>query len=189
MKKCLCIFLILFLLLPSASWASEPYTPALGMTMDDFIMKYNALGAPFGSSLTGLTSPMFWTIQDGMNVAWFKTDNNTSTCIRLYTADPTFFIHSTAHGLDRIQIFINKPDDFLALISVGTRCVSLFAFDMFGTSMDSYFVGSILKHYYDNGPLSTDRFSYQQINSDQDYYLNFLYDGTYILEISRGMNR
>lgn len=184
MKKLITFLLILSLLLPVCSSSESAYAPKLNMTMQDFVTKYNMAGAPFGSPLIGLSAPHSWTVWEKYNVAWFKTDNKSTVTILLESEDPSPAAKTTASGVDRIQVFMVGTNDFLSFIAVSCRCLSLFATNMFGLDTAYYYVGQIIKEYYENNCFEQNLSYHRQLEVDGKIYIRFFYDsGYYYFEI------
>lgn len=190
MKKTFCVVLCLFFIANIGISYSDPisdqgesiYSPALSMTMDQFISKYNALGSSLNSSLVALKNPYFWSTFEDYLVGWFKADSKAETVILLMTKE-TEKGKTTFSGLDKIQIY-SPQSQILSLITVSTRCTSLFSEDLFGTSLASLYVGNLLEYYYENCP-EDEGSAYRGIDSDSKNVLQFFKsDGYYFFDIS-----
>ena len=181
MKKLTCILLCITIMLATtfsfalAEKEKKPYTPALGLTMDQFISKYNAIGSSLTSPLIALDKPYYWSTFGDYNIAWYKADSKASTSILLYTKD-TDNKKSTKSGIDMIQIYIEKESDFLSLITVAQKCAEIFAQDLFGNSMAPYYVGSVIEYYYENC-YGTDMTAIYGIDADNTNVLQFYKTG------------
>lgn len=179
MKKLACILLCIAVMLTTAySFASaekSTYSPALGLTMEQFISKYNAIGSSLTSPLIALDKPYYWSTYGDYNIAWYKADSKASTSILLYTKD-TNNKKSTKSGLDMVQIYIEKETDFLSLITVTLKCTEIFAQDLFGNSMAPYYLSSVIKYYYENC-LNTDLTAIHTIDADNTNMIQFYKSG------------
>lgn len=184
MKKFFCLLLVLMLFPVLA--LGDSYTPKLGMTMEQFINKYNSLGAPFNSSLMALQKPLIWTDYKNSKVGWCSPDKKTVTSILLVSADPKAFQKDVTAGLDEIQIYVLGSEGILSLISVATRCASIFAPDLLGTSLAPMCITNVMKEYYENGISGNDLY-YGQLNSETGLYLQFfVLNGDYYFKICNG---
>ncbi|MBO7709347.1 MAG: hypothetical protein J6S83_02695 [Lachnospiraceae bacterium] len=173
MKKLITIILILALALPALALAD--YSSALDMTMEDFINKYNAVQAPLGSPYTALDKPNAWTKWEGYFVAWFTADKNEEAKILLYSKDPNCKQMLTA-GLDEIHIYAGKTD-FVPMISVANRCASVFAADIFGSSIAPFKVTSVISYYYENNAKEKRLIAYNTLDAEEKVSIAFQADG------------
>ena len=169
MKRFLSLFLVLILCVSFAS--AEVYTPDLGMDMNTFIQKYNAIGSALGSSLVSLKDPYNWTKYDKYNVAWLQPDSKSGVTILLLSSDPAN-VKSTKAGLDSIQIFMDKDSDFLSLITIANRCTQIFSDDVFGSNFAPLYTSDVISFYYQNAT-GSDYSAYRTIDVDQTYILSF----------------
>ena len=71
-------FFILSFFIPAISLSENTYTPKLEMTMDEFILKYNALPATLESPYKSLGKPILWTNFNEYQVAWFYPESSSS---------------------------------------------------------------------------------------------------------------
>ena len=186
MKKLIAILLVLALVLPACAVAEKniakkKYTPALGMTMVEFISKYNAVKAPIGSSYLVLDKPYLWTDGDEYSFAWFKTESKSSVVLFLVTTDPNHK-RSLDAGLDMIQIYDATGKDFLALISISDRCSELFALQWLGTSFGGLAITTIIRGYYENGQMENGGGWQCFLDEENKYAIQFFYqDGYYFM--------
>lgn len=186
MKKLLCILLLL-MLIPVFSVSESAYVPKFNMTIKDFIAKYNAIGAPFDTPLTALTTPYRWTTFNQYNVAWLSADNENGATILLLSEDTAHPFASIDAGLDRIQIFMTGPDHFLPFVSVGRRCASLFAADIFTYSTSHMVISQLLTDYYENNSMAKNQSYFRQIDPTSDIYMSFfITDNYYYFDIYTG---
>jgi len=181
MKKTILFILAVFIILNAVSYAEE-YEPALGMKMSEFISKYNAIGTPLGSTLLALREPEKWTKLNNSDVAWFAPARGESTRIYLISSDPAG--QNLSSGLDRIQISMDTPYDFLSFLTVADRCAQLFAADIFTVSMSKHCVYSAMTYYFENNLDGTGMCSYNQINAETKICCKFFSsENLYYLEI------
>lgn len=187
MKRAFCFCLVL-VLLPVLSFSESGYTPKLNINISDFITKYNSIGAPFDSPLIGLSKAKQWTTWDKYQVAWFSADRNPGGATILFVSeDPVSLFRSLNCGIDRIQIYIDGTDDFLSLITVSSRCLSLFAPNIFGLETCYYFITEIMRGFYENNSLETGNSYYRQLEQDGDVFVRFFRtDNQYYFEICSG---
>lgn len=181
MKKLLAIFLIIALLLPVSVLAD--YSPALNMTINDFLLKYNAVQASLEAPYLALDKPFKWSLWDEYHLAWFKADKNGSVTILLMTKDPSDAQMLTS-GLDMIQIFSNKESDFVPLISITNRCASIFAIQLLGTSFAPQRITQVMNNYYENNCKEKGLVAYSGLDENNELVIAFFYDGQYYFEIS-----
>ena len=181
MKKLITIALILAMLLPAAALA-ESYEPLLGMTMDEFILKYNAVSAPLESPYVSLNKPFSWTKWEGFNVAWFYADKTKTVTILLLSKDPTNSV--TTSGLDEIQIFAKSDSAWVPLIGVTNRCASLFSAQLFGTSMSPMYIGDTIAYYYENNCEEKGLTAMHSLDEDNSISIIFFHQDTYYFKIS-----
>ena len=145
MKRFLAL-LILIVFLPVSGLA---YSPGLGMSVQEFMDKYNAIPASLGSLYLPLSQPDEWVKSDGYQVAWFHAAQNSDVRIMLMSQDDEAG-QSLQTGLDAVRIYNFRPLDFVSFISTAIRCTSLFALDVANTSTAYYHVAETIKYYYEN---------------------------------------
>lgn len=146
MKKLFAVLLILALILPVAAPA-ESYTPVLGMNMQEFLNKYNAVSAPLGSPYKKLDRPIQWTKYNDYNAALFMP---TDTVIMILMTKQTNSDATMASGLDFIGMMATKSDDMVDLISVTQRVLELFTDNLFGVSLGALRISQVIRYYYEN---------------------------------------
>ena len=173
MKKTVSI-LITILLITSLATASavSTYSPELGMSMSDFVQKYNAIGSALNSSLIALNIPIQWLDIEGNSVTYFMADKNSGTKIFLVSADPDNKNNLSA-GLDQIQIHIESASDFPALITIADKCASLFADNIFGTSLSSFAITYVISYYYENVKDGSGYTAYRMLDTEEKYLIQF----------------
>ena len=169
-KKLAAFVLALCLLLPALS-LSEEYSPALGLTVSSFMLKYNAVGSSLNSSLLSLRRPFQWTKFSDYNVAWLEADRNSGVTILLLSSDP-LNAGSIVAGVDQIQVFTDRDSDFMSLITVASRCVQLFSDDLFGANLAPLYVADVISYYWENAN-DTEYFAYRSIDAAQNYIIRF----------------
>ena len=180
MKKLLAVLLVIAMLLHAAALAD--YSPGLGMSMSDFITKYNSVQAALESPYSALSKPSSWTVWNGYHLAWFSADKSNTVTILLMTKDPKDAQLLTS-GLDAIQIFIRKGDDFVQLISVTDRCASIFGIELLGSSFSGLRVTQVLKSYFENNCREKGLLSYSTLDDNEEIALCFFYDSGYYFSI------
>ena len=185
MKRMLAVILIIVMAVPAVALAAD-YSPSLGMKMSDYILKYNALQAPLGSPyvLLDADKPELWTTFNEYSCAWFSPESEKKITVLLLSKDPEYG-KSTEKGLDMIQIFTPTADGFIPLISIATRCSEPFATDLFGESLASYSIGSIIRYYYENGAEEKGLVAYNQMNASTDIVISFFKSSGYYFQISK----
>ena len=177
MRKLLALLLIL-LFIPCVSNAGDAaYSPGLEMTMEDFVSKYNALGSSLDSPLMALKVPTKWTVFNGQNVAWFKADSKSGVTILLLSKDKGAGKKLSA-GLDEIQIYTSKASEFQALITVAMRCADLYASEILTLNIAPYAIAQVISYYYDNNYDNSGYTSYQGIDVDQKFIINYWHTGS-----------
>ena len=180
MKKLFALFLIL-LFLPVLSLAE--YKPALNMTMDDFITKYNALPSALGSPYNALSFSWQWSSFQDYQVAWFYPIKDKNVIIWLLSKDKTN-MNTTKAGLDAIQIYSSSTESFVPLISITARCTDLFSTDLLGSPMGEIFITKAIRLFYENNYKEKNMMGYYPINTELPYLLSFFYsDGGYCFQI------
>jgi hypothetical protein len=180
MKKLIAIILILALLLPAVSLAD--YSPMLGMTMEEYIAKYNAVSAPLGSPYKKLDRPYQWTTGDDVHAAWFKPADS-SVVILLMSKDPQP-IRLTGCGLDAIYLFTEDSKDLIDLISIAGRCAEPLSSNLFGLSLGEMRTGQLLRYYYENGYKNTNGYAYWAIDDTEKIVMAFsMSSGRYSFQI------
>ena len=152
----------------------KPYGPSLGMTIAGFIDRFNAVPAPSGAPYQVLGEPLKWTRYNDYQVAWFYPDGDPKVILLLLTLD-TSPAPSVLMGLDRIDICINDPDSFPALISVTARCAGLFTGDQDGYSVPEYAAADLIRYYYENGLKAKGLTAQRALDGGQGVCLSFTY--------------
>ena len=181
MKRLVALLLILAVLVPAAG--SAAYTPALGMTMQEFVDKYNAVQAPLGAPYVPLAKPVKWTTYEGSPVACFYPLKDFSVLLLLLSNDP-LGARTTDMGLDNVQIYINEEKYFVPFISISERCANVFSSDMFGLDAATYAVGSTIRFYYENNLEERGLTAYNVLDGDQKYALYFFRSDGYYFSIN-----
>ena len=181
MKKLIIITMIM-VLLPMIALAD--YSSKLGMTMNEYITKYNSISAPLDSPYQKLSSPYMWTPFNGYKVAWFKPAKQSSVVLLLLSKDPAGK-NDLSCGLDMIQICADNSKDFIDLIGITGRSGEPVSDNLFGTSISDMRVSQLLRYYYENGYKGTGKIAYWSINDDYSIVLAFFEaDGWYTFQIS-----
>ena len=171
MKRFLVLLILIALLVPASGLAE--YSPDLGMTMNEFIQKYNAHGSSLSSPLIALKIPSYWDKVDGANVAFFTVTNGTDVYIGLSSYDPGK-TRDLSGGLDYLLVGCQNPKEFLAFVTVGIKCTEVFAEDFYtGYSMAPYYVSSVMKYYYENRSSDENYVAFQPIDSVSNRNLIF----------------
>ena len=180
-ERILILLLSVLFLSPSVSKSEASYTPKLGMNMDEYILKYNALPATLGSPYKSLEKPAFWSEFEGYQVAFFYPENDSAVALLLMSADKSN-TKSTKAGLDVVQVFSFAKENWIPLINITKRCASIFAEEFFGVSMASLSIIDALNYYYENNLEKQGYTSYRSLNSDETIALSFGYsDGYYFM--------
>lgn len=181
MKKLITIILILALLLPAAAFAA--YSPALGMDMKTFVQKYNAVQAPLNAPIALLETMDDWKYDNGSWLAWYYGDKDKRINIALESKDPLAG-KDLAGGLDTIVIMADEQD-LIALIDIAMRCTDPFTDDILTVDTSTYFVGDVLRFFYENNAKQTGFTSYRPLTADGKIILSMFYiDGSYFFRIS-----
>ena len=176
MKKLIAIILIIALFLPVTSLAD--YSPGLKMTMNDFLLKYNAIQAALEAPYKMLAKAESWTTWNEYHIAWFTADKDSKITILLMTKDPSDAQMLTS-GLDSVQIFAKTETDLVPLISVTNRCASVFAVQMFGTSFAPQIITNTISFYYENNCKEKQLTAYNSLDENQELALSFFIDGNF----------
>ncbi len=183
MKRILSFFLIVMMLVPTVSFCESAYTPVFGMTIVEFIAKYNAVPATLESPYKSLGSPSFWTDYNEYQVAWFYPEKTSSIALLLLSKDKSAS-KSTKLGLDEIQIVAFTDNQWMPLISITKRCASLFGEDLFGVSTSSFSIIEAITYYYENNCKEKGYSSWRALDAEGKYALTFFYSDAYYLTIS-----
>lgn len=170
LKKLIISIMIIALFLPAAALA-EDYTPALGMTMVDFVMKYNSVQAAIESPYISLSGAS-WSLLGEYHIASFKADKNGDIIVMLITKDPSD-MKSLSSGLDAIQIVSTNMADMMPMICATNRCAKLFTYDLFGASLSSIAVMNVLEYYYENKCKERGLIAYNKLDEDKNIVLSF----------------
>lgn len=171
MKRFLVLLILIALLVPASGLAE--YSPDLGMTINEFIQKYNAQGSSLSSPLIALKTPYNWAKVDGANVAYFTVANGIDVYIGLFSYDPDK-TRDLSGGLDYLFVGCQNPKDFLAFVTAGVKCTDVFAEDFYtGYSMAPHYVSSVMKYYYENQSSDENYVALQPIDSVSNRNLMF----------------
>ena len=182
MKKLITIILIIVLILPVISLAD--YSPSLKMTMNDFLLKYNAIQAALEAPYKVIAKAESWTKWNDYDVAWFTADKDNKITILLMTKDQSNDRNLTS-GLDCIQIFTKDERELIPLISVTNRCASVYSLQLFGTSFAPQIIANTISFYYENKCKEKNLLSYNYLDEDQQLALSLFHDGFgYYFQIS-----
>ena len=180
-QRALILFLVILVLVPVLSRSESSYASQLGMTMDDFILKYNALPAPLEAPYNALTKPAFWSDYEEYQVAWFYPESTSKVAILLLSKDTTHE-KSTDAGLDAIQVFALSNEGWIPLLSISKRCADVFVNMDWAQSASSYLIMETVNYYYENLLEKTGYVSYRALNDDETLALSFGYaDGYYFM--------
>lgn len=180
-QRVLILSLLLFLLVPVFSLSESSYAPKLGMTMEEYILKYNAVPAPLGAPYKSLDQPAFWTNYEEYQVAWFYPEGASKVALLLMSTD-TAYEKSTKLGLDIVQVFAMSPEGWIPLLSITNRCTGIFVEDPLGLSTASILILDIVNYYYENTGENTDYIAYRALDVDETLALTFGYaDGYYFM--------
>lgn len=184
MKKLIAVLLVLTLIFPAAAFASD-YTPALGMTMKEFVQKYNAVQAPLGAPYNQLNEFFAddWTYYNGYKCAWVYPEKSRKVALIMLTKDTSEGRLLTC-GLDMIQLYIAPNEDIVPLISLAIRCASIFSEDFLTVSTASFCVADVIKYYYESNAKEKNYSAYRQLNVEKSYILSFCYSDGYYFQIS-----
>ena len=181
MKKLIAVILIMAMLLPAVALAD--YTPDLGMTIDEFILKYNSVQASLNSPYVSLDRPYQQNTWNGFRIAHFYADKDKKVTILLMTKDPGSS-RITEAGLDEIQIFIPSDKDMVPLIGVTNRCAGLVSANIFGTSLSTMRTADTICYYYENNCKERGLTSYSGLDEEGKFALVFFFDTYYYFQIS-----
>lgn len=182
MKKLIALFVVLFII-PTAVIAESSYVSKLNMTMDEFILKYNAVPATLESPYKSLDKPAMWTDFNGYQVAWFYPEKSSTIALLLLTKDKAHS-KSTQAGLDAIQIYSLSEGSWLPLISVTKRCAGLYGEELFNVSTASFGIIEAMNYYYENNLQEKGYTSYRSLNADETLALSFGYSDGYYFSIT-----
>lgn len=178
MKRFLCLLLVL-VFVPLVSFSDSVYSSKLNMTMQDFVEKYNMIGASLDSPLKALENPYRWTKYNKYNVAWFQCDKKSNVILLLESSDPASDHHSLSCGLDCVQIAVFGTENFLSHVAVASRAFSLFAPNILGLDSSYYLVGNLMKEYYDNNCFEKNMSYQRQVEADGSIVVRFYNDSGY----------
>ena len=177
------LFLVLLLLIPTVVTAENSYSAKLGMTMDEFILRYNAVPTTLESPYKSLSKPSLWTEFNDYHVAWFYPESNSNIALLLLSKDKEN-VKSTKCGLDIIQIVSLSKEDMIPLICITKRCASIYGEDLFGISISSFAVIEAVSYYYENDLEKKGYTSYRSLNADETIALTFGYSDGYYFSIA-----
>ncbi len=177
------LFLMIFLIVPTISTSESSYTSKLGMTMEDFILKYNAVPTALNSPYKSLSKPIQWSTFNGYNVAWFYPESSSTIALLLLSKD-TNNIKNTKAGLDAIQIFSLSKESWIPLLCITKRCASIYGEDIFGISTSSFSIIETINYYYENDLENKGYISYRSLNADETLALTFGYSDGYYFSIT-----
>lgn len=180
-RKLMSILFVLLFLLPTASVSESSYSPKLGMTIEEYILKYNAVPATLESPYKSLDKPAFWTDFNEYQIAWFYPEKDSTVALLLMSTDKSNTKNVKA-GLDAIQVFSLSKDNWIPLVAITKRCASIFAEELFGISTASFGIIEAINYYYENDLEKKGYTSYRPLTTDETLALSFGYaDGYYFL--------
>ena len=184
MRKLITIIMILALFPPAAALAGD-YTPALGMNMRDFILKYNAIEAPLGSPYVQLSTTVAsdWTYFNYHWCAWLYPENTRRVAMILMTKDP-FGGKDFVSGLDTVQLYAASAEDLIPLISLAIRCSRLFSAELLSVSTSSFCVADVIQYFFENNLKEQGMLAYKQLDAESDYCISLFYSDGYYFQIS-----
>lgn len=175
------VLLALILMLPSFS-ISE--TGDLGMSIGDFITKYNAMASPLVSPVLPLKKADFTIPWDEYKVSGYTADKYSECMIYLYSKG-TAGVWSDTRRLDFIRIS-SKPEYFNALITIAGRCADLFVEDYFNMGLGKLTAMSVITYYYENNQKDDSYMSWNALNEEKGIYLYYGYsDSEYYFMIGK----
>ena len=183
MKKLFTMLLILALILPAAAPAESSYNPALGMTIPEFLTKYNAVPAPLASPFILVDKPYNASKWNGYRVYWYKFDQDHKIIVTLLSMDPSTELPEES-GLDMIKIFTKGDSDMVPIFSTAVRIATLFSIDILGTSMAPLRVATVVSSYYENNCRARGIYSYASLDENQKYAVSFDHSDYYVFQIS-----
>lgn len=147
MKRCL--FVLLLLILIPVFCFSESYTPALEMTVSDFVSKYNAVSSSLNSSLVSISVSDSWYDEENQFCTYCFPDAESDVSICLVSRDFSHKYGESA-GLDMIRIVMSDPKDYLSFLTVCHRCTMIFADEYFSDASASINIYDLLMYYFEN---------------------------------------
>ena len=187
MKRIFAAFLILALLagcVPALAADASGYAPALGMTINDLVNKYNMIQTPLGAPYKKL--PINATMEHRGNYfcASFFPANNSGIEMLAVTLEKT---KSTADaGADAILLICYKDSDLISFISTAKRITSLFSMELFGVNYSGLYIGVLISDFYESCAKDNDQYYYIQLGADSNYCVALYYyvNGTYIFALT-----
>lgn len=184
MKK-LMIVIIILTLIPLTMASAEDNSADLGMSMKDFIQKYNSIQAPLGSPYVQLNmnNAEKWVYFNGYWCACFYPENTHKIVMFLMTKDKSRK-RDLNLGLDIIQLYAESDEDLIALICLAMRVTTIFTTDLFGLSMSGFYVADVIKFFYENEVKEKKIYTYRQLDTETDYTLSMFYSYGYYFQIS-----
>lgn len=159
MKKLLALLLVI-LLLPSVCLAE-----GLGLTIGEYLDKYNAIQAPLESPYRALKKPDSIYFDGEYYHASFLPVADPDIRVTLLSNEYMTEELMRSCRLDCILIFSQDPTDLTALIAIASRCAEQFGSNVLGTNTATMYIGNLIRYYYENN-ISGDDMSIVTLNED-----------------------
>lgn len=182
MVSTFCVFLIL-LLIPAVSISENTTLSKLGMTIEEFILKYNSVPATLESPYKSLGEPAFWADFNDYHVASFYPENDSAVALLLMSKDKVNNKSTTAQ-LDAIEVLSLSKEKWIPLVNVTKRCASIFSEELFGVSTASFAIIETINYYYENNLEKKGYTSYRPLNADETIAISFGYSDGYYFAIT-----
>ena len=196
MKKLLACLLIVVSLtgcIPVMASDNADYTPALGMTINEFVNKYNLIQSPLGAPYKRLPINANIVSRGIYTCAAFTPADKSGIEMLAVTLEEN--AKTADAGADAVFLFCYKDSDWLSFIATAKRITSLFSMEMFGVNYAGLYVGMLTADFYETSAKEDDSFYYVQLGADSNYCAAlYYYNGTYAFvlttldELDRIMN-
>lgn len=186
MKRILVMSLILVLLAGCVSVKADAetgYVPALGMTINEFVNKYNMIQTPLGAPYKKLPVNASMKTRGDYFCAVYSPVNKSGMEILAVTLEEN---KKTADaGADAILLLCYKDSDILSFISTAKRITSMFSVEVFDINYSGLYIGELIADYYEYGAKENDQYYYIQLGGDSKYCAAlYYYNGTYIFALT-----
>lgn len=186
MKKMLVLALALCLSVgfaPVLAEKEDGYAPALGMTINDLVNKYNLIQTPLGAPYKKLPINAPMEHRGSYFCASFFPANNSGIEMLAITLEKT---KSTADaGADAVLLICYKDSDLISFISTAKRITSLFSMELFGVNYSGLYIGVLISDFYESCAKDNDQIYYIQLGADSNYCAALYYvNGAYIFALT-----
>ena len=178
MKRISVLSLVLVLFFSSVSAKADGnigYVPALGMTINELVNKYNMIQSPLGAPYKKLKVNASIENRGAYTCAVFPVANNTGIEMLAITLEKNK--KNADAGADGILLICYKDSELLPFFSVAKRITSMFSTEIFGVNYSGLYIGDLISAFYESGAMENDQYYYIQLGSDSKYYAAMYYVG------------